>query len=333
MATDPPENDPRSLTTNSPETDPARWGHSLANAIEFVIPCLDAVEAASVAEIGAYAGDFTLRLLDWAAGTDARVTAVDPLPAKPLIQLAADRPNLELIREPSHTALLSIDLPDAMIIDGDHNYYTVSEELRIIGERTNGHDIPLLIFHDVCWPHGRRDAYYSPDQIPDEKRQPMVEGGGIFPGEPGLVPGGLPYQWPAAKEGGAGNGVLTAIEDFVDGRLNLRLAVIPVFFGVGIVWDTGRPWSDAVARIVDPVDRNPVLERLEANRVFHLASQYVQRARFEQQRQRSEEIRILLNELLASSAFRTADRVSQLRRGSSSTSWQEQIEFLLRDID
>ncbi len=333
MATDSPEDDPGGLTTNSPGTDPARWGHSLANAIEFVLPCLDAAGARSVAEIGAYAGDFTLRLLDWAADTDARVIAVDPLPAEPLIRLEADRPNLVLIRKPSHEALATIDLPDALVIDGDHNYHTVSEELWIIDERVSGSDMPLLIFHDVCWPHGRRDTYYTPDQIPDEERQPMVEGGGLFPGEPGLMPGGLPYKWAAGQEGGPRNGVLTAIEDFVSGKPDLRLAVIPVFFGVGIVWDTRQPWSDAIAEIVGPVDRNPVLVRLEANRVFHLASQYVQRARLEQQRRRSAEIEILLRELLASSAFRKADRVSQLRRGSSSTSWQEQIEYLLRDLD
>ena len=32
----------------------------------------------------------------------------------------------------------NIPLPDAVIVDGDHNYYTVSEELRLIGERAPG---------------------------------------------------------------------------------------------------------------------------------------------------------------------------------------------------
>ncbi len=61
-----------------------------------------------------------------------------------------------------------------MIIDGDHNYYTVREELRLIAERAAGAELPLLLFHDVCWPHGRRDDYFDPEQIPAEYRQPIV---------------------------------------------------------------------------------------------------------------------------------------------------------------
>ena len=55
-----------------------------------------------------------------------------------------------------------------MIIDGDHNYFTVSEELRLIGERAPGAELPLLLFHDVCWPHGRRDDYFDAELIPEE---------------------------------------------------------------------------------------------------------------------------------------------------------------------
>ena len=35
------------------------------------------------------------------------------------------------------------------MIDGDHNYFTVREELRLIGERAPGAELPLLLFHDV----------------------------------------------------------------------------------------------------------------------------------------------------------------------------------------
>ena len=53
-----------------------------------------------------------------------------------------------------------------MILDGDHNYYTLSEELRLIAERASGARLPLLIFHDIGWPLARRDAYYAPERIP-----------------------------------------------------------------------------------------------------------------------------------------------------------------------
>jgi Methyltransferase domain len=143
--------------------EPAHFGASLLNDAEILIACLEAARVKSVVEIGAYAGDLTELLLDWAVGAGARVWAIDPAPQKELVALDERRPELELVRATSHEALHTIPLADAVIIDGDHNYYTVSEELRIIGERTRDATLPLILLHDVCWPHGRRDDYFAPD--------------------------------------------------------------------------------------------------------------------------------------------------------------------------
>jgi hypothetical protein len=253
------------------ENDPARWGHSLANLAEILLGCLDARGAKSVVEIGAYAGDLTRVLLDWAEKDGARVLAVEPTPHARLVELSESRADLELVQEPSHEALRHIPLPDAVIIDGDHNYYTVSEELRLIDERAPGPEIPLLLLHDVGWPHGRRDAYWNPERIPEEARQSMVERSFIFPGDPGVADDGMPMYAAAEREGGPRNGVLTALEDFLDRREELRCAVMPLFFGLAVVWHPEAPWGQAVAEYVEPWDRNPVLGRLEANRVYHLA--------------------------------------------------------------
>ena len=115
----------------------------------------------------------------------------------------------------------------------------------------------MLLIHDVGWPHGRRDAYYAPEEIPEEDRQPIREGGGLFPGDPGTRDGALPYKWPAAREGGPRNGVLTAVEDFIAARDDLRLAVVPAFFGFGVVWPSRAPWASAVAAVVEPVGSQP----------------------------------------------------------------------------
>jgi cephalosporin hydroxylase len=256
------------------ENDPARWGHSLANMAEIMFGCLDASGAKSVAEVGAYAGDLTRVLLDWAAAVGGRVVAIEPTPQPHLVELSERHPELELIRETSHTALRHLPLPDAVIIDGDHNYYTVSEELRLIDEKAPGPEIPLLMFHDVGWPHGRRDAYWTPERIPEGHRQSTVKRPFLFPGEPGVVDEGMPMYSAAAREGGPRNGVLTALEDFLDRREDLRLATLPPFFGFGVVWHRDAPGARAVAEFVDPWDRNPVLERLEANRVYHLATSH-----------------------------------------------------------
>jgi hypothetical protein len=286
--------------------DPGRWGHSLLNLAEVMLPCLDAAAARSVIEVGAYAGDLTGVLVEWAEGARGRVWAIDPSPQPSLIRLDEEREELELVRETSFEALPHVPLADAVIIDGDHNYYTVSEELRIVAERAEGGDLPLLIFHDVCWPHGRRDDYYSPELIPEEHRQPIAEGGGLHPDEPGTRPGALPYRAAAAREGGPRNGVLTAVEDFVAEREMLRLAVVPAFFGLGVVWQLDAAWADDVAEVLEPWDRNPVLSRLEENRVFHLAESHRQVVRNARQE-------AVLERLLASSGVSLAERLSRLR--------------------
>ena len=288
------------------DSDPGQWGASLVNDAEVIVACLDAVGPRSIAEIGAYAGDLTRFLADWAAGSGARVWAIDPSPQDELVRLADERADVELVRAPSLDGLPRLPLPEAVVVDGDHNYYTVGEELRLIAEKAEGGLLPVLLFHDVGWPHARRDDYFAPELIPEEHRQPTVEGGGLFPGDPSVRRGGLPYRWPAAHEGGPRNGVLTAVEDFVDANDRLRLAVVPAFFGLGVVWESEAPWAADVAGVVEQWDRNPLLERLEANRVHHLASVWESQTR--EGRQRG-----VLERLLESSAFAVAERLSRLR--------------------
>jgi hypothetical protein len=294
-------------------SDPGQWGASLINDAEIMLAALDAAGARSVAEIGAYAGDVTRVLLDWSRGREATVVAIDPSPQPELVALATERPELTLIQATSHDALRELAPQDAYVIDGDHNYYTVSRELELIAETASAKAWPLLLFHDVSWPHGRRDDYFSPELIPSEFRQPTKEGGGLFPGVAGTTSGGLPYKWPAATEGGPRNGVLTAIEDFVGGQEGLRLAVVPAFFGFGAVWRIDAPYAEELARIFDPLDRHPLVARLEANRVYHLASVHVQLMEVAAAQERIARQDAVLQRLLGSSAFFLAERLSRLR--------------------
>lgn len=325
--------------------DPNHWGVSLVNNAELMIACLEAAGARSVLEVGAYAGDLTELLLDWAATVGGRVGAIDPSPQGPLEQLDADRDDLELIRATSHEALREVELTDALVIDGDHNYWTVREELRIIAERAEGRPLPLLLFHDVCWPHARRDDYFAPDQIPEDFRQEIVPGGHVMVGEDLPADHGIPYVNPAAHEGGPRNGVLTAIEDFVEDRGGARLAVIPSFFGLGVVWDEAAPWAGAVAAVVDPFDRNPVLERLEANRALHLAhlvtlqrkhnalNEHVHEVttaneRLEERIARRDE---LLRKLLESGTFGVAEGLSRVRQRGAPAISKAEVRDVLSD--
>ncbi len=50
--------------------DPGGWSASLLNLAELLVELLDAAAARSVVEVGAYAGDLTRLLLEWAADAD-----------------------------------------------------------------------------------------------------------------------------------------------------------------------------------------------------------------------------------------------------------------------
>jgi hypothetical protein len=194
-----------------------------------------------------------------------------------------------------------------------------------------------VLLHDVSWPHARRDDYFDVQQIPPELRQPLVgERAGIVPGDPGTRPDGLPYHKSADHEGGPRNGVLTAVEDFVADADGLRLAVVPAFFGFGAVWHADAPWAAAVASILEPLDRNALIEQLESNRVGHLAGEHQLRHEIWQLQQRVARQEQVLRRLLDSSAFAVAERLSMLRvkagvAPDQSVVSREQIRRVLAD--
>jgi Methyltransferase domain len=321
--------------------DPDGWGVSLAQMTELIRLCLDAAGVQSIAEVGAFAGDLTRVLVQWAQTSGARVVAIDPAPQDGLVTLAEEHPELQLVRRTSLEALPEIELPEAIVIDGDHNYSTVHRELEVIGGRAPGTKLPLLLFHDVRWPHGRRDDYFDPEQIPEDDRHPIVGAaggpypGGLYPGDPGVHPGGLPYPRSAAHEGGPRNGVLTAVEEFVAATPGVRLAVVPAFFGFGVAWHTDAPWSGEIARILDPFDVNPILERLEANRVAHLARAHVRRVEVWRLQERLSRQEVLLRRMLESSAFSVAERLSRLRAAAGIATEQSVVskEEIRRVLD
>jgi len=124
---------------------------------------------------------------------------------------------------------------DCVLIDGDHNWYTVFNELRVIYERGLLRPGGFIFLHDVDWPYGRRDLYYQPETIPEGFRHPFAKKG-MMRGQRALaeVGGKNSDYWNALEEGGAKNGVLTAIEDF--------LALHPAeyrFFRIRYQWGLG----------------------------------------------------------------------------------------------
>ena len=260
--------------------DSGKLGVSLANLVEVIVPALDAVRRSAssdrmltIVEVGAYAGDLTSTLVAWGHINRARVVAIDPDPQPSLVELACREPGIfTLLRDYSPEALLTLGSADCIIVDGDHNYFTVMSELNAAAELASPlSPYPLVMLHDVLWPHGRRDHYADPARIPADYLHPHTPGGKLHPDNTGLAHGeGIPYPCPANKEGGDRNGVLTAVEDFIASRDDLVHALIPAFFGLSILWSLQAPYAHELGALVAPLDRHPLLERLEHNRVLHV---------------------------------------------------------------
>jgi hypothetical protein len=296
------------------------WDFTLLPFAALIERMLEAVEPSAVVEVGADRGDFTAKLLDWAAGHGARVSAIDPEPQPELVELSERRPELNLIRKPSPEALGEVLPAGAIILDGDHNYWTLSAELRAIADRSSGAELPLLLLHDIGWPHSRRDTYYAPERVPQEHRQPLAQDALVAPGNPGTASEGIRFKWAAEREGGPGNGILTAVEDFVAEGDGLRLAVVPAFFGLGVLWAEDAPWAQGVADVIAPWDAAPMLARLEEARI----GQVVNRTRMNRQQE-------LLRNMLNSRAFAIAERLARIRGGGSPPFSRDQIKRALGD--
>jgi Methyltransferase domain len=203
-------------------------------------PMLTMLAPPVIVEIGSESGKCTHRLLELTAAWDGQVHAVDPAPRFDVEAWNARYgARFSLHRAPSLDVIDKLPAFDVVLIDGDHNWYTVFHELQRLEARADalGRDMPLMFLHDVAWPYGRRDLYYEPDAIPPEHRQEYARRG-ISPTSSQLLDeGGFnAHLCNAATEGGAKNGVLTGLEDYLSqSDRTFELIRIPAVFGLAIL--------------------------------------------------------------------------------------------------
>lgn len=250
--------------------------HSMSEFSDIILDALAVAGAKEIVEIGAEYGGMSTLLADHAAAQGGRLTSVDPAPKAAFLEWVAENPHVRHIAKPSLAMFDDVADVDAWLVDGDHNWFTVYHELKQIDARCQKDGKPLLVFlHDIAWPAARRDMYYAPDQIPEEFRHPHDFDGGVFPDFQGLVPNrgfrGMGQFALALHEGGPRNGVLTAVEDFIEdahgeGR-SFGFCEIPAVFGLGVLFSMDAEWSNALAELIVPYHENRLLRTLEENRL------------------------------------------------------------------
>jgi cephalosporin hydroxylase len=211
---------------------------------DVIAPVIEAVHARRVVEIGALRGETTVRMMR-RLGPECELHVIDPLPQFDPAEHERAFPGQYIFHlGVSHDVLPQLPPCDVALVDGDHNWFTVYHELKMLAAtaREEGAPLPVLVLHDVAWPYGRRDLYYSPDRIPEEFRQPYRQAG-MRPGVPGLFPrGGMNLGLDnAEQEGGERNGVMTALDDFMrEHDQPLRRVVLPIYYGLAIVAEESR---------------------------------------------------------------------------------------------
>ncbi len=241
-----------------------------------------AATARVIVEVGIASGATTTRLLEWADAHNAVVHGIDPAPVVDVDELKT-RSGARFVfhRARSLDALPTIRDADVVLIDGDHNWYTVHGELQALARvaHEERRPYPLTLLHDVDWPYGRRDMYHDPETIPAEHRQPHSKGG-ILPGVAELAGerGVNRRVQNALVEGTPRNGVRTAVEDFLaETDVSLEWSSVPGFCGVGILADQALldrtpELREALEALNSPEFLEEQCRRLELSRFQSLAN-------------------------------------------------------------
>jgi hypothetical protein len=249
-------------------------------------PVLDAVQPKVIVEIGSDQGGNTLNLLQYCEQTSATLHAIDPTPRYDVSEWQNKHGDHLVFHEDlSLNALALIEDFEVVLIDGDHNWYTVLNELKTIERLCDkrGQSFPLVLLHDISWPYGRRDLYYDPDSIPEEHRQPYAQKG-MLPGVTDLVEeGGMNRHLNnALREHEPKGGVRTAVEDFLSAsQYELELLELPGNHGLGILTPTPlKRQRPELASLLSKLEFSPFVVRYV---------QGIERARLELQVRQQEE--------------------------------------------
>lgn len=248
--------------------------YSIANLASIIEPLLDVLAPRHICEIGAEFGHNTKFLAQYCKAHRAKLSVVDPT-------IEETPPWLEEIdtsvnRVKSDTYLAGERDADIYFIDGDHNFETVSHELQAIASPGARREPMCIFLHDVGWPFARRDLYYNPDRL--ARPHPHSFERSLSPFDPDARETGLDGSTEYAiadHEGGEGNGVLTAVEEFITSRDDTwRFSRLPILFGLGILWRETALTGEQKNRLNDFaewVDRHsPLFATLEFNRLMLL---------------------------------------------------------------
>lgn len=251
-----------------------KWITSMETFYPIVSPVLELAKPKIIAEIGAAEGGNTRLLYEFCKKSGGQLLTIDPFPRGSFVDwVNSTQSVVKHYADYSLNCIPQLKDVDAWFVDGDHNWYTVFNELKLIHESaTRDHRPALIYMHDVTWPCGRRDMYYDPTKIPSAYLQPSSNQLGLTLSNALSPQGGLKGPYWALHEGGPRNGVLTAVEDFLKSQPEQYAWVcIPAFLGLGILVHKAHPHFNLIQSYYEPYHNHPIMELVEKDRI----SQYL----------------------------------------------------------
>ena len=223
------------------------WSH-------YCEPLIDVLGPRRIAAIGAHDAAPMRQLIEYCRRSGAFLDIIEREPRHDLHELLAllESAQFSLLDGTGVDRIPGLQPPDLVVLTSDPNWQTAFIELSLLAIRahTGEQPMPIVLAHACGWPYARRDMYRNPRAWREDRRKPFAYMG-MLPGVAELVDDGVNGDCANALiEGGAENGVLTALEDFVAVHPGLSLHTVPFLGGLGII----LPEARSSGKVLDVVE-------------------------------------------------------------------------------
>lgn len=217
-----------------------------------IIPILNRFNVKKVLLIGLSNETILNKLLTYYIKNDEMLYTIDnEINAEDLINNKNNyQENIKHFKGQSLNILPYLKNFDAILINNDPNWYTVYNELNLI--KKNNLKFPLVFICNNKYPHKRRDSYINPNNIPDEYKHECYNKLPIKYEEDNkikhaMIEDGFCH---AIYEETPKNGVLTAIEDFLNENKNLKKIEIDFLEGITLIYNNSLITNNKIKKII-----------------------------------------------------------------------------------
>lgn len=200
-------------------------------------------------------------------GAPDPVAAAEAAILRGLADLVGDR-----IRQIGPGTPATGDPADVWVVHPEPNHWSATEALRAVEVASAGEGVVLL--HSVGWPTATRDRYPDPSRLPTDAIHPNTTALSVRPdaAEPGVsgLRAGSGGAW-AIHDGGARNGVGTALDDFLVAHPGRTARRLRIGTGLAVVWPADAAYAETICERLTGWCGEEVLLAVDGERLALLA--------------------------------------------------------------